>query len=160
MYTAGCDYNQLVYDFIYQYYDVAGDTMYEYYNYLISIMPICRGRGWAERSPKTFPWRKNWSVPVLKKIIGYIEKSLEEIKVLEQKDPERYQTLYDRLMREKCFPMYMLFYRFESDMTREEKLQYIAELEKYTVQFGMTYSYENIQDVADSIASWKANLGL
>lgn len=160
MYTAGCDYNQLVYDFIYQYYDVAGDTMYEYYNYLISYYAYLQGKGMGGTITEDISVAKNWSVPVLKKIIGYIEKSLEEIKVLEQKDPERYQTLYDRLMREKCFPMYMLFYRFESDMTREEKLQYIAELEKYTVQFGMTYSYENIQDVADSIASWKANLGL
>ena len=67
MYTAGCDYNQLVYDFIYQYYDVAGDTMYEYYNYLISYYAYLQGKGMGGTITEDISVAKNWSVPVLKK---------------------------------------------------------------------------------------------
>ncbi len=161
MYSNEYDYNELAYDFIHQYYDLAGESMYEYYNYLISYYAYLQDeKGMGGSIWEDLTVAKNWSVPVLNKMISYIDEAVEAIEPLKSTDPDRYQLVYDRLMREKCSPMYILFYRFEQDMSIEERQKYILELEKYTKQFDMNYSYENAQDVADRIAMWKANLGL
>ncbi len=161
MYSNDYDYNELAYNFIHQYYDLGGEAMYEYYNYLISYYSYMQehkdlGGAVMDYNDK----KEHWSFQVFNKIIEYIDKAIEDIAPLQQSNPVRYQTVYDRLMREKCFPMYLLFQQYENQLTQTEKIEYLTALEKYTKMFDMTFTYENVDNVQSNIEAWKANAGL
>ncbi len=161
LYSNEYDHNELAYDFIHQYYDLGGEAMYEYYNYMISYYAYLQKNENLPGAVMTFIDTKNfWSVPVLTKIIEYIDQAIEDIEPLKESDPVRYETVYNRLMREKCFPMYIMFQLYENEMTQAEKVEYVLALEKYTKMFDMTFTYENVNNVEDNIATWKANAGL
>ncbi len=160
LYSNDYDYNELVYNFIHQYYDLGGESMYEYYNYLISYYAYLQQNENFPGAVMTFiDTKEYWSVPVLNKIIEYIDQAIEDIEPLKESDPSRYETVYNRLMRDKCFPMYIMFQLYENEMTQAEKVEYVLALEKYTVMYDMTYTYENVNNVAENIAIWKANAG-
>ncbi len=161
MYSADYDYNELAYNFIHQYYDLGGESMYEYYNYMISYYAYLQQHEGLPGAVMTFIDTKNfWSIPTLTRIIDYIDQAIEDIEPLKESDPDRYQTVYNRLMREKCFPMYIIFQLYEDSMTQAEKVEYVLALEKYTVMYDMTFTYENVNNVAENIEMWKANAGL
>ncbi len=161
MYSSEYDYNELAYKFIHQYFDIGGEAMYEYYNYMISYYAYLQEYKNLPGAVMTFIDTKDfWSVPVLKKIIDYIDKAIEDIEPLKESNPDRYQTVYNRLMREKCFPMYIMFQLYENQMTQAEKVEYVLALEKYTKMYDMTFTYENVDNVEDNIAMWKENAGL
>ncbi len=160
LYSSEYDYNELAYNFIHQYYDLGGESMYEYYNYLISYYAYLQQNENLPGAVMTFIDTKEfWSVPVLKKIISYMDQAIEDIEPLKESDPARYETVYNRIMRDRCFPMYIMFQLYENEMTQAEKIEYIEDLEKYTKMYDMTFTYENVDNVADNIAAWKANLG-
>ncbi len=154
------NYNELVEDFINHYYGEAREPMWEYYNSLRSwLLYLQQNMSYSGKISFNTQQKDFWPVDVLQKFLAYIDEGLQAIEPLKETDPDRYTTLYDRLNREKIFPIWLMFTFYQDYMDRDMQMEYINILEVYTVKYLITQSSEGNANVAAIIAGWKSAIG-
>ena len=83
---------------------------------------------------------------------------MNEIEPLKETDPERYNTLRDRILKEKVTPIYLLFTHYMSSLTQAEKETYWTEINYITKKFNMTHSSEGRITIANDIEKWRTQI--
>lgn len=153
MYNADLEYNALVEDFMDHYYGLAKEEMMEYYNfyryylqYLEDEYDVTVGKIFTHLYKAEY-----WSDSTLQYMIDVLDRAVEKLEPLKTTDPERYQTLFDRIRLERLTPIYLFFRLRMSSLTQAQKEEYLADFIKYTEQFGINESAESVYDMTSFI---------
>ncbi len=159
MYRYDLSYNDLVEDFIDNYYKDAAPAMTEYYEfYRAYLQYLQEEKAFSGSLTVEADDVQYWPVNVCNQMLSILDKAMEEIEPLKQSDPEKYNTLRDRILKEKVAPVYLLFTHHMSSLTQAEKELYWEELNYITKKFNMTSSREGKQTIADSIELWYSQI--
>ncbi len=155
MYRYDYSYNQLVADFMTNYYKEAADEMTEYYEfYRAYLQYLQEEKAFSGSLTVEADDSKYWPVSVCKHMISMLDNAMDAIEPLKESNPERYNTLRDRILKEKVTPIYLLFTHYMSTLTQTEMETYWNEINYVTKKFNMTSSREGRQTIADSIDAW------
>lgn len=159
MYRSDLSYNTLVNDFISQYYGEAADTIRQYYEFYRSYyMYLEETKALGGTVPFEYMTADFWPFEVVVRLADYLDSALEDIAPLRQTDPARYQKLYDRIMKEKVTPMFLMMNYYRNGMSDELKRQYWNDLNTYTKKYGIENTYENKFDVAGILEAWRTEI--
>lgn len=159
MYRYDLSYNQLVSDFMTNYYKEASEAMTEYYEYYRSYLQYLQddkafsGSLTVEANSAQF-----WPIEVCQKLVEILDKAMAEIEPLKETDVEKYNLLRDRILKEKVTPIYLMFTHYMSALTQAEKEAYWTEINYITTKFGMTHSSESHNNVASDIETWRTQI--
>ena len=155
MYDITLDYNELVNDFIEHYYGLASQTFKTYYNFFRSYytMNNISGSIWTVLSNASL-----WPIETVNYLISLLNKCLEDIAPLETSDPLRYKTLNDRIRRERLTPIYLLLKNYFIYLTHDQKVEYINDMAKYTIQYEIIGTGEGEGNMANLIRQWQSSL--
>ena len=159
MYRYDLSYNQLVEDFMTNYYKEASGAMTEYYEYYRAYLQYLQdekafsGALTVEANDIRF-----WPISVCKELISILDKAMEAIEPLKETNPERYNLLRDRILKEKVTPIYLLFTHYMTSLTQAEKETYWTEINYITVKFNMTHSAEGRINIASDIETWRTQI--
>lgn len=159
MYRHDLSYNDLVNDFMAHYYDGAAKEMktyYEFYRAYLQYLQEEKAFGGAltvEAQDKSF-----WPLEVLLHLVSMLDDAIEAIEPIKTTAPVRYQTLKDRILKEKIVPTYLLFSYYMSALSQEQKEQYWTELYDSHIKFDLNNSAESRIDMAQSIEDWRLQI--
>ncbi len=159
MYRYDLSYNQLVQDFMHNYYKEAEGAMTEYYKFYRAYLQYLQeekafsGSLTVETNDARF-----WPIEVCKQLTSILDKAMEQIEPLKETDSERYNLLRDRILKEKVTPIYLMFTHYMNALTQAEKEAYWEEINYITVKFGMTHSAEGRINIASYIESWRTQI--
>ncbi len=157
MYSRDFDYNTAAADYIQHYYGPAGDAMQRLHDYLIAYYQYLVEEKNMGGGIMTVMYDRNFfPLNTLYEIQGFIEDGLAAIASLQESDPERYQVLYDRLRREQCFPLFLLFYFYLDSMPQNEKVEGWNILNTYTKKYDITCTAESRFNVDEYLESWRS----
>lgn len=156
LYNCELDVSQLISDFMAHYFDVAGDTMNDYFNFVRANLQYHReNSGFSAKIFATLDDPTYWDIGTTNLMLDYIDRALTEIEVYKESDPTRYEQLHDRLMREKILPMYILMQYYSQFLTLEQKVQYIDDVSYYADKFGIVETSEGKVNLQSIIQSWR-----
>ncbi len=154
------DYNAMAKDFIDHYYGEARVPMNKFFNSLRAwFLYLQQNKDYSGKIMFETCQEQFWPVDILQKFIGYIDEGFQAIEPLKSTNPERYQLLYDRLKREKIFPVWLMFTFYQEYMDYETQVEYIRDLEIYTEKYAILQTAEGIGNVKEMIAGWKLAMG-
>ena len=156
MYSRDFDYNAAAADYIQHYYGPAGDAMQKLHDYLVAYYQYLTEEKNMGGGIMTTMYDKNFfPLNVCYDIQGIIEEGITAIASLQESDPARYSVLYDRLRREECFPLFLLFYFYLDSMPQSEKEAGWNILNTYTKKYDMTCSAESRFNVDEYLENWR-----
>ena len=87
-----------------------------------------------------------------------LDGALEAIEPLQKTNPVRYQTLKDRILKEKVVPTYLLFSYYMSALSQAQKEQYWTEINDSQKKFALNNSAEGRINMAESIEDWRLQI--
>ena len=99
-----------------------------------------------------------WPLEVLQHLVVMLDSALEAIEPLQQTNPVRYQTLKDRILKEKVVPTYLLFSYYMSALSQAQKEQYWTEINDSQKKFALNNSAEGRINMAESIEDWRLQI--
>lgn len=151
------NYEDLAMEFIEQYYGDGAEAIKKYYHFIrgyykhLDVNDNSTGMIYYLLDDKNL-----WPLETVQTIMSYMDEALEAIEPLKETNPERYETLYNRIQRERLSPLYMMLKFYIGQLSDEEKTSYIADFEKYSTMFGVTNTGEfYYNDVTGYIDGWK-----
>lgn len=158
-YTRDISYEELAKKFLNQYYGEARNDMIKYYNLL---------RSWYKYLDDTYGvgayvmsdlyQTQFWSFEILSKFLSIMEDGIKSIEAIKESNYSRYLVLFDRLRTEECFPIYMMFRFYMSELSIEQKKEYWNILSEYCKKFDIISSLEGGMDINNSIESWRSEI--
>ena len=95
---------------------------------------------------------------VLHHLVSMLDDAVEAIEPLKETNPVRYQTLKDRILKEKVVPTYLLFSYYMSALSQSQKEQYWTELNDSQKKFALNNSAEGRINMAESIEDWRLQI--
>ncbi len=138
------DMGELLDDFFANYFDVAGDTMQSLFDdqrdWIANIYANIGGTGLISDDLVA---QEYWQYNQLADYMDRIEQAFEEIKPIEEKDPERYAVLYDRILLESIQFRYLLIQLYPTEYTASELYDAKLEFREDFERLGMTSFREN-----------------
>ena len=159
MYGSTQPYNEMVEDFMENYYDGAFDKMMEYYQYTRTHFAYLQET--KQTTGKVFMVWENkeyWPINTVGKMLGILDEAIDSLAPLKETDPERYGVLYDRIKVQRLSPLYMMFTFYMDQMTQAQKETYLQEFETYTKLYGVKASAEGYYNVTEKIEGWRAEI--
>ena len=99
-----------------------------------------------------------WPLEVLQHMVSMLDDAIEALAPLQETNPVRYQTLKDRILKEKVVPIYLLFTYYMSALSQQQKEQYWAELSDAQKKFALNNSAEGRINMAESIENWRVQI--
>lgn len=159
MYRSDLSYSALVKDFIEHYYGEAADVIYDYYEYYRAYYAyIAEEKAFGGGISFEAQVKEYWPLEVVNELISMLDKAVEAIQPLQESDPERYVLLYNRIMKEKITPLYLILLHHMTALTQEKKEQYWSEINTYTVKYGILNTMESRYDLAGVIEEWRLQI--
>ncbi len=150
------DYDELANDFIEHYYGEGSTAIKKYYDFIRAYYRELDDNDYATGHVFFLYDDKNiWPLTTVNSIMSYMDEALEAIEPLKESNPERYEQLYNRIQRERMSPIYMMLQYYISQLTDDEKAEYIADFEKYADMYGMESTRESAFDLKSVIENWK-----
>ena len=151
------NYEDLAMEFIEQYYGDAADAIKGYYHFIRAYYKHLDENDNSTGMIYYLLDDKNlWPMETVRTLMSYMDEALEAIEPMKETNPERYETLYDRIQRERLSPLFMMLKFYIGQLSEEDKEAYIADFEKYTTMFGITNTGEfYYNDITTYIESWK-----
>ena len=155
MYNINQNYTDLANDFIEHYYGPASETFKDYYNFFRSYYASKNVSGsiWTVLSGTNL-----WPLATIDFLMELMNKCLAEIEPLRNTDPERFTKLNDRLRHERLTPIYLYLKNYSSYLTYDQKVEYVNDLAKYTLQYEIVGTGEGYNDMANLVNEWKNSL--
>ena len=150
------DYNELVDDFMKNYYGLASTNVKKYYNAIRTHYAYLDTHDYT--TGKVFFMlddKKLWPIGLVNTLLGYLDQALVDLEPLKDTDPDRYEVLYSRVQRERLSPLYMMLSYYINQLSDEVKLQYVNEFEKYAKMFYLEATREASYGVISLIEQWK-----
>lgn len=153
---ASSDYNALVEDFMNQYYGLAAEGVKKYYNLIRAHYAYLDSHDYTTGTVFfLLDDTKLWSVGMLHTMFTYLDEALAALEPLKTSDPVRYETLYNRVQRERLSPVYMMLSYYMNQLSDEDKASYLADFEKYTKMFSIEATREASFGISSLIDQWK-----
>ena len=87
-----------------------------------------------------------------------IDDAVKMLEPLKTSDPEKYQLLYDRVMKEKVTPIYLLFTHYMNSLTQAQKEQYWYEINDSTKKFNLNNSAEGRIEIVNKVETWRVQI--
>ena len=155
MYESDIHYNDLCDGFIAHYYGEAAPYLSDYFYLLRSYY---QEKGFSGHIFDDFYQKSLWSFDILQKFSMLIEKGIEAIEPLKNSDHSRYLTLYDRLRREECFPIFVTLRLFMDQLTTQQQKDDWQILNEYTKKYNMAASREGSFDMANLLEAMRLEI--
>ncbi len=137
-------YDDLVRKFMNAYYKDASNYLYEYYEimrdryaYYQNIIDVESGGIYGNISTADL-----WTQPVIEKIDQVFDSALASIKKYEKSDPQLYEKLKNRIMKERLSPIYIKITVLSAYYSDEELAKFKAEFKYYVNMFKLSESFE------------------
>ena len=159
MYRHDFSYNQLVIDFMDNYYKEASKGMtkyYEFYRAYLQYMQDVKAFGGALTVESNNA--EYWPLEICQQLITMIDDAVKMLEPLKTSDPEKYQLLYDRVMKEKVTPIYLLFTHYMNSLTQAQKEQYWYEINDSTKKFNLNNSAEGRIEIVNKVETWRVQI--
>lgn len=150
------DYNELVDDFMTNYYGLAKEGVEKYYNAIRTHYAYLDDHDYT--TGKVFFMlddKKLWPIGLVNTLLGYLDQAIEALEPLKTTDPDRYETLYARVQRERLSPLYMMLSYYINQLSDEVKASYVNDFEKYAKMFYLEATREASFGVISLIEQWK-----
>lgn len=155
--NASLNMNELIDDFFDNYFSEAAETMQELFNqereWLTHVYADTDATGCISDNLVD---EKYWSYNQLQTYLEMIQKAYEDIKPLQEKDAERYATLYDRILLEGMQFRYLMLSIYYTEFTEQELLEARNEFRYDFERLGLT-SYRENADITELWSEWKIN---
>lgn len=159
MYRYDLSYNELVENFMTNYYKEASGGMTKYYEYYRAYLQYLQEeKAFSGALTAGANNAQYWPIAVCNQLLSILDEAMNEIEPLKETDPERYNTLRDRILKEKVTPIYLLFTHYMSSLTQAEKETYWTEINYITKKFNMTHSSEGRITIANDIEKWRTQI--
>lgn len=159
LYSTQYHYQELAEKFLNQYYGAASKAMTEYYKLLRSYYNYLDATKGIGAYVMTDLYKKEyWTFEILSKFFEKMEEGIEQIAYIKETDPSRYTTLLTRLRTEECFPIYMMFRFYMSELSLNTRKEYWNILSEYCKKFDIVSSLEGGMDVNNSIETWRSEI--
>lgn len=150
------NYDDLADDFMRHYYGEAYEAMRKYYDFIRTYYQYLDDHDYTTGHVFFLYDDKNlWPLGTVQTLMSYMDEGLEAIETIKDSDPERYEQLYNRVQRERMSPIYMMLQYYISQLSNEEKADYIADFEKYAKMYDIESTRESGFDLATVIDNWK-----
>ncbi len=140
MWDLSLSYDDLVRKFMEAYYKDASEYIYEYYTilrdryaYYQNIVSPEAGGIYGELSNSVL-----WTQPVIEKIDQNFDKAMQSIEKYKTSDPDLYETLSNRIMKERLSPIYIKLTVLSSYYSEEERAEMKQEFKYYVNLFKLS----------------------
>lgn len=159
LYSTEYKYQELAEKFLNQYYGPAKKGMTEYYKLLRSYYDYLDTTMGIGAYVATDLYKKEyWSFEILSKFLEKMEEGIEQIASLKETNPSRYTVLLTRLRTEECFPIYMMFRFYMSELSLTARKEYWNILSEYCKKFDIVSSLEGSMDINNSLETWRSEI--
>lgn len=156
MWDASQDYETLAYKFIDQYYGLAAPKIKEYYDFIRAHYAKLEEENQISGAIFFMMDDKNlWPIGTVRTLLSIFDDALEALEPLKTADPERYETLYERVQKDRLSPLYMMLQYYIDQLADDVKASYIGDFETYSKMFEINFSREGSYDVPSLIEQWK-----
>lgn len=156
MYDNSLDYNELAMDFINHYYGEGADGIARLYNFIRSYyeyMEETKGLNghifYEHGADPAF-----WSTEVIDTMIGFCDEALEAIEPLRETDPVRFNTLNNRIRRERLMPIFLMFRHHITEVPLDKKEEYYNDMVTLSRLFNVTEERESGVDMETNFETW------
>ena len=137
MWDLSLSYDDLVHKFMDAYYREAAEYLYEYYTimrdryaYYQNVVSPESGGIYGTINTSVL-----WTQPVIEKVDQAFDKALKAIEKYKESDPALYETLKNRIMKERLSPIYIKLTVLPSYYSAEELAQFKADFKYYVNLF-------------------------
>lgn len=146
--------DELLDDFFDNYYGEAGDTLRSIFDEEREwLVHVYQDLGASGKISDDLLSAEYWSYPLLCEWLDKIDQAYEDIAVLEETDPDRYETLYDRITMESLQFRYILIGCYGTNYSSEDLLT-MKNLFKHDFERLNITSYAENTDVATLWSNW------
>lgn len=149
--------NELIDDFFDNYFAESSDTMQSLFNqereWLTHVYADLGAGGYISDNLVDSTY---WTYNQLQTYLELIEQAYEDIEPLRESDPERYATLYDRILLESMQFRYLMLSIYYTEYTEAELLDARKEFKYDFERLGLTAHKEN-GNIADVWTEWGIN---
>ena len=146
MWDLSLSYDDLIRKFMSAYYKDASEYLYEYYQimrdryaYYQNVISPESGGIYGDINSLEL-----WTQPVIEKIDKVFDKALASIKKYETTNPRLYESLKNRIMKERLSPIYIKMTLLSSYYSEEEIEEMRKEFKYYVNLFKLSESMEGI----------------
>ena len=160
MYDTSLDYNELAADFINHYYGAGAAGISRLYNFIRSYyeyMEETKGLNghifYEHGADPAF-----WPTEVIDTMMSYCDEALEAIEYLRETDPIRFNTLNNRIRRERLMPIFLMFRHHMSEVPLDKREEYYNDMVTISRMFNIREERESGTDMESNFETWHAQL--
>ncbi len=160
MYDNSQDYNELAMDFINHYYgegaeNIAGlyNFIRSYYEYMEETKGLNGNIKYEHGADPAF-----WPMEVIDTMMDFCDKALEAIEPLRESDPIRFNTLNNRIRRERLMPIFLMFRHHISEVPLDKKEEYYNDMVTISRLYNVVEERESGTSMEVNFETWYAQL--
>lgn len=159
MWNVNLSVDDLVNEFMDAYYKEAKQEMREYYDLLQTWQVTLRDKYGIAGCVTDYPMQKQeyWPSELVNRFESVFKKAYSKIEPLKEADPEKYETIFNRVKEEELMTVYIQMTFYRGHYSKAELIRKIDDFEKYTSLFEMT-NYKGAGVTADLIAEWRSKI--
>lgn len=148
---------ELLDDFFANYFDEASDTMQSLFNQEREwITYFYKNTDASGRISDDLVQDKYWTYNQLEHYLDMIDQAYKDIESIRETNPERYSTLYDRILLESIQYRYLILSIYSTEYTEDELIEKRREF-KYDFERLQLTSYQENGDINDLWSEWGLN---
>lgn len=156
MYDTSLDYNELAADFINHYYGAGAAGISRLYNFIRSYyeyMEETKGLNghifYEHGADPAF-----WPTEVIDTMMSYCDEALTAIEYLRETDPIRFNTLNNRIRRERLMPIFLMFRHHMSEVPLDKREEYYNDMVTISRMFNIREERESGTDMESNFETW------
>ena len=160
MYDNTLDYNEIAADFINHYYGEGAEGISRLYNFIrayYEYMEETKGLNghifYEHGADPAF-----WPTEVIDTMISYCDEALAAIEPLRETDPVRFNTLNNRIRRERLCPIFLMFRHHISEVPLDKKEEYYKDMVTISRMFNIFSESEGGTDMETNYETWYEQL--
>jgi len=146
----------IVVDFMQNYYKEAWNEIYEYYTLLNTWYQFCKDTmGMRGTIYFGIGDRQYWPKELVDELSEILTRAINKIEPLQNENPAMYNKLYDRIMHESLSTIYMKITFYKEYYSTSEINKMIDDFGYYCGKFDIFCTREGAMDIDSLVASWR-----
>ena len=146
----------IVVDFMQNYYKEAWNEIYEYYTLVNTWYQFCKDTmGMRGTIYFGIGDRQYWPKELVDELSEILARAMNKIEPLQNEDPAMYNKLYDRIMHESLSTIYMKMTFYKEYYSTSEINKMIDDFGYYCGKFNIFCTREGAMDIDSLVASWR-----
>ena len=149
------DYTTLRDNFFANYYGAASDRMIEIFEETRDWCAYMRTLGLKfQLGTDSYMQKKYWPQNTVESMIAMFDDAYKALEPLKRSNPERYQILYDRVLKEELFYKYILIELYSNTMPNSQSNALKEEWKAEVLRLGFTSGGESVKAVENFWKDW------